>query len=990
MPSYPDEPVIIISDENVEPPRPPRLGRWTVAAALLFLAFLLIHNGVPLYTDWLWFGEVGYRNVFTTTVLAKTLLFCVFGALFFALFYLNIRYARRLAPAEADRFLMQSFGPQWGPSIGRGIGWILAAVGVFFSLWAGRMAAEYWMHWLQFLHWTPFHVADPVFGKDVGFYVFRLPFINFVWQFVFYTLLLTTLAVVVIHWADRAIDSFAGLPNVAPGVRAQLLLLGAALTAVGAVGCRLSAYDLLTASNGIFTGAGYTDLHYRLFALNAQALLLGLTAVACLVAIRKGSSLRWPLLGVGAWFAALVILGGIVPAIVEKVYVEPNQFTAEQPYIARNIQYTRQGFGLDSVRVATFPADESLNGAGLSANRDTLENVRLWDYPFLSTIYSQLQTVQNYYKFQQDTLDGGTAHNIDIDRYALGGRPRQVMLAARELDPHGLSPAAQTWQNLRLAYTHGYGLVMSPVNKVVEGGPDYFIQGIPPVIAPEASGLKLAQPDIYYGQLANEYAFVDTEVKEFDYPSTSGNGQGDGQGRYTHYQGRGGIRIGDAPLAKLAFSLRLGDTNVLLARGFKPSTRVLFRRDIRERVQTVAPFLQQDGDPYLVVNPDDGRLVWIIDGYTLSDRYPYSTPVTMEINPVVSESPNYIRNSIKATVDAYDGTVNLYLADPRDPLAQTYAKIFPGLIKPLSAMPSGLHAHLRYPEDLFRIQRSIYATYHVDDPRVFYLREDAWAIPVEPNTEREAAAPGGASRGAQMEPYYVIMRLPEGTDGPGTCDLKEEFLLMSPLAPINRESQNILGWMAARCDGDHYGQLVLYRFPQTASVNGPSQVVALINSDPVISSQLSLLRSGGSAATFGNLLVIPIDRSLLYVAPLYVEATNASSKLPQLQKVVVAFGQRVAMANSLDEALAALFPDYKVANAPTAPPQPQPGTPPKPAPSGPPSAMPPAVRALIERAAAQYDAAQQKLKAGDFAGYGAATQQLKATLDQLRREAGGR
>jgi uncharacterized membrane protein (UPF0182 family) len=980
----PDEPDLVLTEAGERRPLPSR--RLILLLALLFLGFLFVHNAVPLYTDWLWFGEVGYRNVFTTIIAAKSLLFFGFGLFFFAVFYWNVRHARRLAPEETDRFLMQQFGPQWGGTLQRGIGWILLGISLFLALWVGRLSAEYWQHWLQFVHWTPFHVQDPVFHNDVGFYILRLPFLNVAWQFVFYTLCITTIAVVVIHWADRALESLAGLPNVAPRVRGHLLALLAALAAVGAVGYWLSLYDLLTNDNGVFSGAGYVDLHYRKLAIYVQVFLLAATALSCLVTIWRPRALRLSLIGAGAWVVAMIVLGGLVPGAMQKIYVEPNQFLAERDYIADNIRFTRLGFNLENVRVLGFPAEESLTAAGLQTNRDTLDNVRLWDYQFLDRVYGQLQTVKSYYRFQQDTPDGNSASNIDIDRYTIGGRLRQVMLAAREMDPSGLR-GAQTWQNTRLAYTHGYGLVMSPVNKIVDGGPDYFVEGIPPTISPEASNLTLTQPDIYYGQLADNYVFVDTAQQEFDYPSTdssSANGQADMQDHYTHYQGRGGIRIGDSPLAKLAFSLRLGDANVLLARGFTANTRVLFRRDIRERVQTIAPFLQQDGDPYLVLTPE-GRLVWILDCYTLSDRYPYSTPYNIAVTDTTDVAPNYIRNSVKAVVDAYDGTVSLYLADPKDPIAQTFSKIFPGLFKPLNQMPTGLHAHIRYPEDLFRIQRSVYAVYHVDDPRVFYLKEDAWAIPVEPNTSTGDDNPAGSQTG-RMEPYYVIMRLPPGTDGPGLSDLKEEFLLMSPLAPINRESQNILGWMAARCDSDKYGQLVLYRFPQKISVNGPSQIVALINSDPSISKELTLLGQVGSKALFGNLLVIPIEKSLLYITPLYVEAANAASKLPQLQRVVVAFGQRVAMGKTLEEALATLFSGYNAPNAPetTSPP----GTAQPSQPTGPPSNLPAGLRALIHDAGAQYDAAQQKLKAGDFAGYGAATKELEQTLKELNRAAG--
>jgi uncharacterized membrane protein (UPF0182 family) len=1020
-----------MSSDNIQPdivlpfaarPRRPRSLRPVIALGLLFVLFLFFHNATPLYTDWLWFNEVGYTNVFTATIWAKTLLFAVFGALFFAIFYGNVAIARRLAPDAADRFLMERFGTEWTKRIQKYLGWILLGGALFLSLWAGRLAAESWADWLTFAHARPFHMSDPVFGNDVSFYIFRLPFLNTLYTFLIGALLITALAVVFIHVADRAIESWAGLPNLRPGVRAQLLALLAALALTQAYGTRLGAYDLLQSENGLFSGAGFTDLHYRLFAINVQCGLLLLTAIACLVSIPRGRHFRMPTLAVAAWLAAMILLGNIVPGVVQKVTVEPNQFAMERPYIERNIRYTRQGFGLQDVRsVDNFPADESLNAAQLTANRATLDNVRIWDHKYLGKVYAQLQAIKPYYKFERIAVGGDKSIDIDIDRYELNGKLRQVMLAPRELDSTALPDAAQTWQNRYLAYTHGYGLVMSPVNRTVAGDPDYFISGFPPVGHEEAASLRVTRPEIYYGQLAHEHIYVDTQQQEFDYPSTdsaAANSASSTQDHYATYQGAGGIRIGDSYLRKLAFAARLNDWNLMLANNLKPETRILFRRDIRERLMTVAPFVQQDSDPYLVVNPADGRLIWIVDCYTMSDRYPYSTPQQMQVNTVSYIAPNYIRNSIKATVDAYDGKINLYIADPNDPIAQTWASIYPGLFKPLSQLPAGLSAHLRYPEDLFRLQRSVYATYHVDDPRVFYLKEDVWAVPTEPNPDGD---PNNAA--SQMDPYYVIMKLPDlnpqisqisqisrsnqesaslapniqtpERPTPGVpkslwgakrpTPNAEEFLLMSPLAPIKREDQNILGWMCARCDPAHYGELVLYRFPQQASVLGPSQVVQRINSDKVISPKLSLLRSGGSSATLGNLLVIPIEKSLLYIAPLYVEATGTAGRLPKLQQVVVAFGDNVAMDDTLDKALAQLFPGY---GSGSAAPTPAASTPAQPQAQNGSSRVPPQIRALIERAETQYEGAQQKLKQGDFAGYGEATRQLKETLEALRRQTG--
>lgn len=973
----PSEPELEIVDLHDEPPRQIPWRRLIVFSLFFFVLFLLYHNGIPLYIDALWFKEVGYSSVFTTQVLTKTKLFFGFGGLFFVVLYGNISLARRMASDQSNRRLLERFGGEWSGSLQRGLGLMVLAVSLFLSLWAGRLAANQWADMLAFQNATPFGTNDPIFGQDIGFYVFRLPFWEYVYSFLLGLLVMTTIGVVIIHVADRAIEAVVGLRNIPPRVLKHLLVLGTALAFLQAWGTRLAMYELLARDNGVFHGGGYTDLHYYLFGFQAQIALLMLTACCCFLTFLKPKAVRLTVISVGLWGASMVILGAIVPAVVQKTMVEPNQFSMEQPYIKRNIEYTRKGFGLEKVRrVDNFPANGSLNGATLRNQTSTISNIRLWDHNFLARVYSQNQTVKTYYKFEQDYYGSSHPNNIDVDRYTIGGQTRQVMLGVREMDSSSLPDTSQTWQNRRLSYTHGYGIVMSPVNKATDGLPNYFLEGIPPRSHPaNEPALKLDRPEIYYGLLNNNYAFVNTEQQEFDYPATDvTSGKGGSEDHYTTYQGKGGIVIGNAPLAKLAFSALLGDVNVLWARNFKPETRVLFRREVRERIHLIAPFLQLDTDPYIVL--DGGRLVWVMDAYTVSDRYPYSTPVTIGVTPYSSIAPNYIRNSVKITVDAYDGTVNLYLADPNDPIAQTYNRAFGGILKPLSEMPETLRKHLRYPEDLFRLQRSVYATYHVDDPRVFYLKEDAWAIPNEPNIDTGKDSPelSSSNRGRQMEPYYVVMRRPE--------EQKEEFLLMSPMSPINREDKNMLGWMCARCDGENYGELVLYRFPQQESVNGPSQVIALMNSDPIISPQLSLLRQGGSNATFGNLIVIPIDKSLIAIAPLYIEASS-SAKLPQLQKVVVVFGQHAVMENTLEEALAKLFSGY--ANTASSTDQ-------EPAATTPSSAVlrvPPALKSLIDRVETQYNTAQQRLRSGDFAAYGVALKDLERTLKELKRMTGG-
>ncbi|HLJ54671.1 MAG TPA: UPF0182 family protein [Chthonomonadaceae bacterium] len=967
----------IVVGPDGEPVAPMRPWRLILAAALIFLIFLVCHDGAPLYCDWLWFHEVGYTSVFATIVAAKSGLYVAAALVFFVAFYGSLRIAAGVTPDAVQRMMAGRIGVQAARAIQRWIGVILFVAAAFLSLWAGRLASESWSSWLEFTHPSSFGVRDPVFGIDVAFYVFQLPFLHALWAFAMGTLVLSLIAAGVYHFASRAVESLGGLSQAPPAVRAQLLVLAALIALTQAFGTHLGGYDLLTSDNGKFVGAGFADTHYRLLAVHIQTILLIVTAVACFVPIWRGAGYRWPLIAGGAWLAAVLLLGYVLPGVVQKASVEPNEFSMEREYIRRNIEFTRRGFNLQSVqRVDDFPADQSLDAAGIARNRDTIENVRLWDHPYLSKVYSQLETVKNYYKFERVGVNGQRTNNIDVDRYRVGGKLRQVMLGAREMDTSGLPEFAQSWQNQRLTYTHGYGVVMSPVNKTIQGLPDYFLSGIPVRTSPSAPGIRVTEPRIYYGQIEHGYVFADTEQTEFDYPST-GSGAADAQDHTVRYSGRGGIPIGASALARWAFSITLGDPNLLLTRSFGSAARLLYRRDIRDRIQTIAPFVQQDGDPYLVVDPDTGRLIWIVDCYTLSDQLPYATPQRMDVSSQTYIAPNYVRNSIKATVDAYDGSVRLYVSDPGDPIARTYGRIFPGLLQPLDRMPSGLRDHIRYPEDLFRLQRTVYAAYHVDDPRIFYFREDSWAIPTEPNADPGAAQSGGAR---DMEPYYVIMRLPDVSK---TKNNSEEFLLMSPLAPAKREAQNILGWMCARCDAAHYGELVLYRFPQQVSVNGPSQVIAFVNNDPSISARLTPLRLGGSTATFGNLLVIPVENSLLYIAPLYVESTSGATSLPKLQKVVVAFGESVAMEDTLPAALADLFP---TGGAPAVPP-PRSGTPVAPIPGGG-DAVSPQIRASVLRLSDQYDAAQRKLKTGDLGGYAADMKGVEQTLQTLRKQAG--
>src|SRR2546426_1027924 len=657
-------------------------------------------------------------------------------------------------------------------------------------------------------------------------------------------------------------------------------------------------------------GAGYSDVHAQLPVQKALLVLAGLVAVLCLVTIRLRS---WrPLLWSVAALVGVAILGGVVyPGGIQRYQVSPNEIVKEKPYIDFNIRYTRLAYGLDNIEEREFPAEQTLTLQDLRKNDATLKNIRLWDTRPLLATYSQLQEIRTYYKFT----------DIDIDRYRINGEYRQVTLSARELSSKDLP--SRIWINERLTYTHGYGAVVSPVNRVTrEGLPEFWIKDIPPAAS---SDLRISRPELYFSELATDYVFVKTQAKEFDYPS------GD-QNVYTTYAGQGGIPLGSF-WRKTLFAARLGDLKLLLSNDLTLGSRVLLYRNIRERVQRIAPFFRYDDDPYMVISAA-GRIVWLLDGYTVTDRFPYSAP-TRGLG-------NYVRNAVKVTVDAYDGAVRFYVADPTDPLIRTIARIFPGLLQPLDAMPADLRAHIRYPEGLFRVQAGMYAVYHMRDTQVFYNKEDLWSVPVRSVDGRERA----------MEPYYLILRLPG--------EPKEEFVLLIPFNPSKKD--NLSAWLAARSDPPHYGKLVVYNFPKQKLIYGPRQIEARIDQDSFISQQLSLWNQRGSQVIRGNLLVIPIERSLVYVEPLYIAAEKG--QLPELKRVIVGFGDRIAMEETLDGAMARVFggPAPR-AGAEVAP--------------GPPAGAERSVKTLLDAAASALTRANEELR------------RLDELLQRLR-EAGGR
>jgi uncharacterized protein len=692
----------------------------------------------------------------------------------------------------------------------------------------------------------------------------------------------------------------------------------------------LDRYLVLYDDNGFVFCAGYTDVHVELPAL---WLLIVLAVVAAIVAWAN-VRLRTIRLVIAA---PLLVFGGsflfaeVIPGLFERFFVKPNELQLETPYIQRNIAFTREAYNLVQIAVQPFPAEQNLTFQSLKDNSGSIDNIRLWDWQPLMDTYAQLQEIRTYYRF----LD------VDVDRYHLDGSYQQVTLAARELDSSLLSANAQTWVNLHLLFTHGNGVVMSPVTqKSAEGLPIFYLRDIPPTAT---GGPLITEPRIYFGQGAANYVMVKGAAPEFDYPKGNDNA-------YTSYDGADGVPIGGIGWRSL-FAWYFGDVNLLLSDYITSESRIMLHRNIKDRVETIAPFLQLDRDPYVVIS--EGRLYWIQDAYAISEWFPYAKP-----EPDGGDI-NYIRNSVKIIIDAYNGTVSFYVTDAADPIIATYRRIFPSLFKPFDAMPRDLQKHIRYPEDLFNIQALQYRAYHMDAPEVFYNREDLWQFPREPTAPDEMNA-GGETR---MAPYYIMMRLPGET--------QTEFFLMLPMTPSKRE--NMIAWLAARCDLPEYGKLIVYEFPKDKLVYGPFQIEALINQNTEISQQISLWNQMGSRVIRGTLLVVPIGNSILYVSPLYLRAQ--SGQLPELKRVIAAYGDRVVMEETLPAALTALFKG----SAPVA------GLP-APAGSSPSSSADEQAR----QALADYDRAIDRLKAGDWAGFGTQLDALRRLLEELSRQPAAR
>lgn len=906
-----------------------RSTRGALILAALTLFFLL-PSVAGFYTDWLWFKEVGYEGVFsrristsfsTGTVVFLVAFIVLWGNIIYALGSLTQPYVMFGATAQGQPVMFNR----------RQVRRVATMIASLAALILALPASTQWLDLLQFTQAVPFDQRDPIFGRDIGFYVFKLPVYDLARSLLLALILLCLAASAGIYvLAGAAGLGSRGVSTSYGRARRHLSLLTAALFVTLAAGTWIQVSQVLVTPASIIQGASYVDVHARIPLLRLTMIVLGAGAV--LTVFHAFSRRRWPLLLAIGSYLVIWIGGAIYAAAVQRIVVAPNEQVRELPYIEYNIAATRKAFALNNVEERELSGDATLTRDDIAANAQTLENVRLWDHRPLLDTFGQIQEIRSYYDFV----------SVDNDRYTINGRYRQIMLSARELNSETLQN--RSWVNERLNFTHGYGLTLGPVNQVTtEGLPVLFIKDIPPVSTVD---LRVAQPSIYFGELSSDYVLVKTRAREFHHPRGDDN-------VYTEYGGRGGVPL-NGFFRRLMFSLRFRSSDILLTDVVISQSRVLYHRKISDRVKEIAPFLTFDSDPYLVIA--DGRLIWLYDAYTTTDQYPYSTPSRRGFN--------YIRNSVKVSIDAYDGTTTFYTADREDPLVRTLARVFPGMFQPIERMPASLRRHLRYPEDIFAVQTAIFSTYHMTNPGVFYNKEDQWEVPA---IEVE-------SQPVVMQPYYTVMKLPG--------EAEPEFLQMLPFTP--RRKDNLAAWMVARSDAQHYGRLFVFQFPKQKVIFGPRQIVGRINQDQVISPQISLWNQQGSQVIQGTLLVVPIEESLLYIRPLYLRASGG--RIPELKRVIVAYQNQIVMEESLPVALNRIF---GAGAARTAPPdagtgpavplvessEPLPPVTPEPGES---------LESLAALAQEHYERAMQAQRDGNWAQYGEEIKRLGDVLARMR------
>ena len=891
--------------------------KWIIIG-LILLGLIAVIGIASIYIDLIWFKSVQYIAVFWKILLTRGIVMLFFVAVFFVLSFLNLSYARRFAPdfqveisqEEFERPEIQLYKSLQNIKVNKKlVFWFSLLVALFMGFSEGAN----WEKILIYLNRTSFGITDPVFNRDVGFYMFSLPFWEYVRNWLSFALTIITVVVGAIYILKKAVKYEYKKLIIETPVKVHLSLLIGLILILKSWQYWLNTYKILYSTRGVIFGAGYTEIYASLLALRILMVLALACAVLFFVTARR-QDWKLPILGLAVLIGVSILLRGIYPEIIHRAVVLPNESTKERPYILNNIEATRIAYGLDKIKEEEFPVKEEISFEDIEKNEETIGNIRLWDWRPIQQTLKQIQAIRLYYDF----------YSVDIDRYYFNGTYQQVMISPRELDSAKIPEKARTWINERLTYTHGYGVVVNPVNKISgEGLPYLLIKDIPPV---SSVNITITRPEIYYGEITKGYVVVKTKAKEFDYPKGDDN-------VYSTYEGSGGLPVSSL-WRRILFSIKYSNLQILLTANFTPESRIMIYRNIQERVKKVAPFLSYDNDPYIVISKE-GKLFWIQDAYTISNNYPYSTPFKGYFN--------YIRNSVKVIIDAYNGTMNFYIVDQKDPLVKVYQNIFPQLFKNFDQMPDDLKEHIRYPKDLFQIQAELYSTYHMLDADVFYNKEDYWNIPNEIYAENEI----------KVEPYYIVTKLPGHQ--------REEFILMTPFTPSTKD--NMIAWLAAKNDLPEYGDLIVYKFPKEKLIFGPMQIEARIDQDSEISQQLTLWGQKGSTVIRGNLLVIPIEKSIIYVEPLYLRAEKG--EIPELKKVIVSNGSVVMMGNNLEDALGKLFArTFKEKEAVV-------------------TGEEKTLKDLVKEAAGYFENAQGFSREGDWAKYGEELEKLENTLNLL-------
>jgi len=938
---------------NGRPPRAPgsRKGLgplgFVIIALIVIITILVSLTG--FYTDLLWFRSVNFTSVWSKTLFTKIELFIAFGVITSLIITSNIALAYRRRPiyvpvsVEADN--LERYRGQIEP-IKR---YVIAGIAVVIFWYAGTSGSRLWQIWLQFKHSTKFGIVDPQFHLDISFFAFKLPMYEALIKWGISTILLTLIASVGIHYVYGGIRPQVTQDRTTVAARVQLSVLLGVLVLVKAVAYWFDRYDLALHKGSLLTGLGYTDVNAL---LPAKSILAGIAVICALLFFANIVRRSWvlPAAGVALMVISSLLIAGIYPAFIQQFTVKPSESNKEAPYIQRNIDATRAAYGLSNITIKDYPAVISTTPGQLANDTSNITNARLLDPDVLSATFRQLQQIKPYYTFPDA---------LDIDRYTINGKKQDMVVAVRELNIAG-SPA-QNWINDHLVYTHGFGFVAAPTNVVdADGKPSFKVGNIPP-----SNGLGSFQPRVYFGENVPGYSIVGGSGKstpnELDYPDDK---QANGQQNYT-YAGKGGVPMGSL-LTRLLFAIKYKDQQILLSNLINKDSKILYNRSPIDRVQKVAPWLTLDGNIYPTIV--DGKVLWIVDGYTTSAGYPYSAVenlATATTNSVTANSANvtalpdmnvnYIRNSVKATVDAFDGTVTLYQWDTTDPVLKTWSSAYPGTVLPKSAISAALLQHIRYPEGIFQVQRDVLTTYHVNSAAAFYGGQDFWKVPSDPSSL--------GANAQNQPPTYQTLQLP----GSATSS----FSLSTSFVPRGSR-QNLTAFAVVNSDaGPNYGKITVLQLPRSTNISGPSQVASNFEAKPDVAQTLSLLRQGGSDVVLGNMLTLPVGSGLLYVQPVYVRATANTSSFPLLQKVLVSFGDQIGFGNTLQDALNQVFGGSSGVTV-----NPSTGT-------GSTSGTTTTVKTLkaaLAAAQAAIAASSQALKSGDFAAYGVAQNQLKAAI----------